>query len=1117
MSHVGAVSSLLFRPSAQQSVVVATRGGVVGAMSTGGGAVASGETRWRQVLPEGERIEAAASYSKMRVMTLSAESVAAPAAVRAWNSKDGSMIWESSVQSPRADVVANQTAAMALQRKLRVQGAAPVVDAPFAFTGGALSFVPDANGDSKADVLAMHGSVVALLSGVDGAPVWSWAAPDALEGLGFAVRDGQVAVVGTLNGALHVQVLRVATGGEVRSRSVAFTPKPDTRNVVVASSAGALLLLDGLRLTTVALFDEPTAAPAAAAGAAAAPAAPKDAVLDLSKEGMSGACYLELLGASSSSGSGSAAIVAVFSPAADKQLVAEVSSSKGAAAVAVQVRNRFSSAKGEDVEFAWAAGAAEASLAPLVRAVLSKGSVLRVEAAELGASNAPAVLVQSEEIGARGGLKHLWVEAVPADKKGPARFRVFLTCVDDSLSLLEPGVSASSAAKAKAKSSVSWTREEALASVLDVQFVELPVGSAESAANEEAGRYPSFFERLGPQFKSLVAGVAETFNPQRAVTKAQEAVRAINATVQALAAADGGASSGSSGRALAAARASTYARMLSQEARASLLSQDYFGFRKLLLVSTAAGKLYALESQTGAIVWMRFLRVGGAQSQQSHEADERVAPVSKVYVLSHHEAVGVVHDDDAIQGSGAKARSHLVGFNPLTGESLAASKGKAVSLDFHVATALVLPHIDSHSRHILLVASDDGKVALYPATGEAEAIVRKHAATIFFYTLDAEAQVLRGFSLQAAAAADQPLVGVQTWLLRFPRAQERLVCVAARPAHETVQSAVRVLGGGDGGYLHKYLNPNMLALATVRLSPAQQSAVSGGAALPRVVPSLKRTTDPSVNVYLVDTVTGGVLEKVVHRGAEGPVTLLQSENSVLAHYYNAPAGQYELSALELFENRGEGANSGAGTVDATGVVAGASSIFQGLSLSSLASLGSGRVAPFNSFVEGPPQTLQQTFTFRSAIKSLGVSQTRRGITSKEYLIGLPSEQLYALPKALVDPRRPVAEPTPLERAEGLIPYSAALPVDKLRVVSHVHAIGGLRGVVSSHALLESTSLVCAYGLDLFCTRINPSQTFDLLNEDFNSPFLIATVTAVFIAIMWTRRMAKAKELATAWK
>ncbi len=50
-------------------------------------------------------------------------------------------------------------------------------------------------------------------------------------------------------------------------------------------------------------------------------------------------------------------------------------------------------------------------------------------------------------------------------------------------------------------------------------------------------------------------------------------------------------------------------------------------------------------------------------------------------------------------------------------------------------------------------------------------------------------------------------------------------------------------------------------------------------------------------------------------------------------------------------------------------------------------------------------------------------------------------------------------------------------------------------------VLESTSLVFAYGLDLFSSRIAPSKTFDVLNENFNKAQLVLTIGGLVVAIM----------------
>lgn len=71
-------------------------------------------------------------------------------------------------------------------------------------------------------------------------------------------------------------------------------------------------------------------------------------------------------------------------------------------------------------------------------------------------------------------------------------------------------------------------------------------------------------------------------------------------------------------------------------------------------------------------------------------------------------------------------------------------------------------------------------------------------------------------------------------------------------------------------------------------------------------------------------------------------------------------------------------------------------------------------------------------------------------------------------------------------------------------------------IVTSPALLESTSLVFAYGLDLFCTRVAPSGTFDVLSETFNKVQLVLTVSGLVVAILVAVPMVKKKRLRERW-
>lgn len=77
-------------------------------------------------------------------------------------------------------------------------------------------------------------------------------------------------------------------------------------------------------------------------------------------------------------------------------------------------------------------------------------------------------------------------------------------------------------------------------------------------------------------------------------------------------------------------------------------------------------------------------------------------------------------------------------------------------------------------------------------------------------------------------------------------------------------------------------------------------------------------------------------------------------------------------------------------------------------------------------------------------------------------------------------------------------------------------VANVKHIVTAPTLLESTSLVLAYGLDLFLTRVAPSGTFDVLSEDFNKVQLVLTIIGLAIAIVVTKPMVQRKRLRERW-
>ncbi|OJJ48401.1 hypothetical protein ASPZODRAFT_61779 [Penicilliopsis zonata CBS 506.65] len=310
------------------------------------------------------------------------------------------------------------------------------------------------------------------------------------------------------------------------------------------------------------------------------------------------------------------------------------------------------------------------------------------------------------------------------------------------------------------------------------------------------------------------------------------------------------------------------------------------------------------------------------------------------------------------------------------------------------------------------------------------------------------------------------------WEFAPPEGQ-RIVRATARPAHDPVASIGKVLG--DRSVLYKYLNPN-LALVT---------AVSGSTA----------------SFYLLDAISGQLLHASTQRGVDTtqPIPSVISENWFAYSFYGdavqeGDARGYQLVVAELYESP---------TPNDRGPLGSASNY------SSL----------FGAEPLPAPHVISQAFVIPEPISHMTVTQTRQGITTRQLLCTLPaSNSLIGIPRPVLDPRRPVGrDATALEAEEGLFKYHPFLEFDGKWYISHARDVAGLSTVLSRPTLLESTSLVFAFGGDIFASRVNPSQAFDILGKGFSKLQLVLTVVALAVGVVILAPMVRRKQINAVWK
>ena len=305
------------------------------------------------------------------------------------------------------------------------------------------------------------------------------------------------------------------------------------------------------------------------------------------------------------------------------------------------------------------------------------------------------------------------------------------------------------------------------------------------------------------------------------------------------------------------------------------------------------------------------------------------------------------------------------------------------------------------------------------------------------------------------------------WDFRPPRG-EIIRSISQRPRHDPVASIGKVMG--DRSVMYKYLNPNLALITTV--NDAKSAA----------------------SFYLLDSVSGNILYTITHEGIDTAKAIITaiSQNWFVYSLFGIPVSSsspdptskgYQIFVSELYES----------SLPNDRGPLGSTSNFSSLSPSSEPTL---------------PYVISQSFIIPEAISSMSVTQTRQGISTRSLLCYLPlSNSLIAIPKGALDPRRPVGrDPTPAEQEEGLSKYTPVLELSPKWVLSHKLELIGIKKIITSPALLESTALVFAYGLDVFGTRVTPSQAFDILGKGFNKIQLVLTVFALACGVVFVAPM-----------
>ncbi|KAJ9104572.1 hypothetical protein QFC21_002070 [Naganishia friedmannii] len=578
-----------------------------------------------------------------------------------------------------------------------------------------------------------------------------------------------------------------------------------------------------------------------------------------------------------------------------------------------------------------------------------------------------------------------------------------------------------------------WAREEGLSNIQETQFVELPEKKVEDVGGGGAGAV-LHDEGLVPRLDlpRYLARFIQRFT------------------------------SGSYTQALSSTPLTPHA-----------LYRDQFGFQKLVIVATSTGKLYALDSAHGNIVWSTLLAlsmsrvgelayVGMWNVRAVAEAGDPVITV--VAVRSRRNSTETVaYHVDAFTGKILRDGSDDKPLMPGMG-------GKVLFQGRPLYTfPLPIEHCKSHIRAVAIIDTSE-QVHFFPYCKKIASAFANMTSELYFATRQDQPTgqedqprnvVLGGYAFAAAETDVSPKV-YPTWQL--PLQPHEHISHHAIQQGGPIASYGRVLG--DRTTLYKYLNPHLIAYSTFLDDGSNQA---------------------SVNV--LDSVSGSIVYQTLVENVDtqkGIPVVLAENWLVFTYTEKSPAGKggsgSRLVSVELFE----------GVEDEKR---------QSLSTS--------------GFAEDKVQAVSRSFIMPTGVKALTMTTSRYGITYKDLIYINDNDQVAFIPRRLLDPRRPDVLSS-RDKEEMLIPYDPLLGIDPRRTLSHAYDIEGMEAVVTSPALLESTTLLFSYGLDLFGSRITPSGTFDILSDAFNKPQLLLTIAGLTAGIIFAKPAVERKLLTSRW-
>lgn len=213
----------------------------------------------------------------------------------------------------------------------------------------------------------------------------------------------------------------------------------------------------------------------------------------------------------------------------------------------------------------------------------------------------------------------------------------------------------------------------------------------------------------------------------------------------------------------------------------SKMTRDHNGFRKLLIVLTRAGKIFALHSGDGRVVWSLLL----PSLRKSEVCDNPTGLNLYQWQIPHHHALD---ENPSVLivgkcGHSSHAPGVLSFVDAYTGQEV-----NSLDLVHSIQQVIPLPLTDSTEQRLHLLVDVDQRVHLYPKTPEAKGIFELEISNMYWYSVEADNGIIKGRVIKKKCTRDDTddfcYDSGDLWSIVFPIESEKIIATVTRKSNE---------------------------------------------------------------------------------------------------------------------------------------------------------------------------------------------------------------------------------------------------------------------------------------------------------------------------------------------